>query len=313
MAAEQGLLDGSGHARARTKPTAEPAEPRRFADGQRVRVGNPVTPGHTRVPRYTPHHVGTVVRHSCTWSHPTTSAATGRHGPIEHVYAVSFDAAERVRPRRRRTRCVVDVWETRSGGGNMSRLDSRGAHRGARAAPARPRVTIDVDAAIDDTVISVESGDGPSPALGAKIVARAWTDPEFKARLVADATATRVGVHAPDHADRRAREHARRPPRDRLHPVLVLSERPCSATPPAWYKSFEYRSRVVREPRAVLAEFGMDARRRMSSCGWSTRPRSSASWCCRCGPTAPTAGRRTQLAALVTRDSMIGTGRPLTP
>lgn len=115
MAAEQGLLDGTppqpqpprSHA---SSPGDEPATPPRFEPGQRVRIGNPVTPGHTRVPRYVRRQVGTVVRRSCAWPHPTESAATGRHGPPEHVYAVAVPAREVFGPGADHT-LVVDVWE----------------------------------------------------------------------------------------------------------------------------------------------------------------------------------------------------------
>jgi nitrile hydratase len=110
MAAEQGLLDGSGHPDPEPHPSGEATTPRRFADGQRVRVANPVTKLHTRVPRYIRNHVGTVVRRSCAWSHPTSSAATGRHGPMEHVYSVAFPASDLFGPDADHT-LVVDVWE----------------------------------------------------------------------------------------------------------------------------------------------------------------------------------------------------------
>lgn len=113
MAAEQGLLDGpdSGAPPQRhDDPWAEPSEPPRFEPGQRVRVRNPVTKGHTRVPRYARRQLGTVVRHSCTWPHPTESAATGRHGPPEHVYAVSLDAADVFGAGAEHT-LLVDIWE----------------------------------------------------------------------------------------------------------------------------------------------------------------------------------------------------------
>ncbi|HKA05411.1 MAG TPA: nitrile hydratase subunit alpha [Acidimicrobiales bacterium] len=166
-------------------------------------------------------------------------------------------------------------------------------------------------AAIDRTVAAREDGGGPSPALGARIVARAWTDPEFKTRLLANGTAT-------------VSELARQ-----LVPIAVLEDTPerhhvivctlCSCypggvlgDPPSWYKSFEYRSRVVREPRAVLAEFGMDVDdgvelRVVDSTSEQRylvlplRPEGTEGW------------PADELAALVTRDSMIGTGRPLTP
>jgi nitrile hydratase len=165
-------------------------------------------------------------------------------------------------------------------------------------------------AAIDAAVAARADGGGPSTALGARIVARAWTDPEFKARLLADGTAT-------------VSELARQ-----LVPIAVLEDTPerhhvivctlCSCypggvlgDPPTWYKSFEYRSRVVREPRAVLAEFGLelddgvelrvvDSTSEQRYLVLPVRPDGTEGW------TAD------ELAALVTRDSMIGTGRPLT-
>jgi nitrile hydratase subunit beta len=91
-------------------PAGEPASGPRFAPGQRVRVGNPVTPGHTRVPRYIRTRTGTVVRRSCAWPHPTESASTGRHGPMEHVYAVAFDGRDLFGPDAGHV-VVVDVWE----------------------------------------------------------------------------------------------------------------------------------------------------------------------------------------------------------
>ena len=118
MAAEQGLLDGSGQPA--PEPTAARASrPRRsrFADGQRVRVGNPVTPMHTRVPRYVRNHEGTVVTPVVRLVAPDRARRRpGRHGPMEHVYAVEFDGQELFGPGADH-RLVVDVWETRPGGG----------------------------------------------------------------------------------------------------------------------------------------------------------------------------------------------------
>ena len=113
MAAEQGLLDGTAPGPDASPTAAEaPAETTspRFAPGQRVRIANPVIAGHTRVPRYVRRQVGTVVRRSCTWPHPTESAATGRHGPPEHVYAVAVAASDVFGPDADHT-LVVDVWE----------------------------------------------------------------------------------------------------------------------------------------------------------------------------------------------------------
>jgi nitrile hydratase len=102
-----------------------------------------------------------------------------------------------------------------------------------------------------------------------------------------------------------------------VHNVIVCTLCSCYPSdllgnPPAWYKSFEYRSRVVREPRAVLAEFGVevepdvelrvhDSTAEQRYLVLPLRPAGTDGW------------SQQQLAALVTRNSMIGTGRPLTP
>ena len=89
------------------------------------------------------------------------------------------------------------------------------------------------------------------------------------------------------------------------HPVLGL--------PPVWYKSAPYRSRAVTDPRGVLADFGVSAAGGPPRSGSGIPPPRSATSCCRCGPRAPRAGASEQLAELVTRDSMIGTGLPKQP
>jgi nitrile hydratase len=169
----------------------------------------------------------------------------------------------------------------------------------------------DVDAAIVAREMARETGDGPSPALGATIVARAWTDPEFRDRLLTDGTAT-LGEYAPMPVPVAVMENTQD-----VHHVIVCTLCSCYpgavlGDPPAWYKSFEYRSRVVREPRAVLSEFGMDLDddvevRIVDSTSEQRymvlplRPEGTDGWSAE------------QLAALVTRNSMIGTGRPITP
>ncbi len=95
LAAEQGLLDGSDRPARIGRPSPPiPTWAGRFARGDRVRVANPVTTGHTRVPRYLRRHVGRVERVACAWPNPGESAATGAHGEPELVYTVAFDAAE---------------------------------------------------------------------------------------------------------------------------------------------------------------------------------------------------------------------------
>jgi nitrile hydratase len=164
---------------------------------------------------------------------------------------------------------------------------------------------------VDEVVAGLERGDGASPAVGARIVARAWTDPEYRVRLLADATAT-VSEIARQTIPIAVLEDT-----PTLHHVVVCTLCSCYPSgvlgaPPSWYKSFEYRSRVVREPRAVLAEFGMevaddvelrvvDSTSEQRYLVLPLRPEGTDGWA------------EENLAELVTRDSMIGTGRPLAP
>ena len=106
---------------------------------------------------------------------------------------------------------------------------------------------------------AVEDIEDRSPALGARLVARAWVDPAFKERLLADApgAARELGI---DVGATRLVVVENTP---QVHNLIVCTL--CSCYPravlglsPAWYKSAAYRSRAVREPRSVLAEFGTD-------------------------------------------------------
>jgi nitrile hydratase len=95
LATEQGLLDETE--RPAPVPRPSPAIPTwagRFQPGDRVRVRNAVTSGHTRVPRYVRNHVGRVERVACAWPNPGESAARGSYGEPELVYTVAFAAAD---------------------------------------------------------------------------------------------------------------------------------------------------------------------------------------------------------------------------
>jgi nitrile hydratase subunit alpha len=105
---------------------------------------------------------------------------------------------------------------------------------------------------------SIEAMEGRTADKGAEIVARAWLDPAFKAQLLADGAGTlkKLGV------DLRGPELRVVENTPAVHNMVVCTLCSCYpryllGIPPLWYKSFEYRSRAVREPRAVLAEFGM--------------------------------------------------------
>ena len=162
----------------------------------------------------------------------------------------------------------------------------------------------------DEVRRTVEVMDARSPALGARVVARAWTDPAFKARLLANGTtaceelgiemaATKLVVveSTPD-----------------VHNLVVCTLCSCYprmllGLPPDWYKSRAYRARAVREPRAVLREFGTelpdgvtvrvhDSTADMRYLVLPLRPTGTEGW------------SEERLAGLVTRDSMVGVSVP---
>jgi nitrile hydratase len=153
-----------------------------------------------------------------------------------------------------------------------------------------------------------------SPADGSRLVARAWADPEFKERLLSDAreAALEVGLDPGPSPKVVAVENT-----DDVHHMVVCTLCSCYprallGPPPAWYKSLPYRSRAVSEPHAVLAEFGVeldpDVELRVLDSTADVRylvvPRR---------PEGTEGLREDELAALVTRDSMIGVAQPLAP
>jgi len=165
----------------------------------------------------------------------------------------------------------------------------------------------------DEERQAIERMDARSPAGGARMVARAWTDPSYRDRLLADgaAAAEEIGVEVG-------------PTRlivventGQLHNVIVCTLCSCYprwvlGLPPAWYKARAYRSRVVVEPRAVLAEFGtelggdMEVRVHDSTADMRymvlpARPAGTESW------------SEETLTAIVTRDCMIGVTVPQVP
>ncbi|WP_260638312.1 nitrile hydratase subunit alpha [Streptomyces angustmyceticus] len=152
---------------------------------------------------------------------------------------------------------------------------------------------------------------GASPVNGARIVARAWSDAGFRERLLADANAAlpEVGLSmAGGIQEQRLKVVANTAT---THHVLVCTL--CSCYPigllgpsPSWYKSEAYRARVVREPRAVLAEFGLELPESTTITVWDSSAESRYLVLPR--RPAGTAGRsEAELAALVTREGLIGT------
>jgi nitrile hydratase alpha subunit len=162
----------------------------------------------------------------------------------------------------------------------------------------------------EDIRKTLEFMDTRTPALGAKVVARAWTDPEFKKRLLANGTAAvaEMGIPMGD-AELIVVENSKD-----VHNVIVCTLCSCYprtvlGLPPDWYKSRNYRSRVVVEPRAVLKEFGTelphsvilrthDSNADMRYLVLPERPAGTEDW------------SEEQLAVIVTRDCMVGVAVP---
>src|ERR1700739_313544 len=167
-------------------------------------------------------------------------------------------------------------------------------------------------AALDAIVEAYQTKIGPH--TGARVVAKAWSDPAFKQALLADASKAvasfgllnRVGDHliAVENMPKR-------------HNMIVCTLCSCYpwevlGLPPVWYKSAPYRSRAVNDPRGVLADFGVTLPADTAIRVWDSnaenhflvlpiRPKGTEGW------------SEEKLAGLVTRDSMIGTGFPLEP
>ena len=160
----------------------------------------------------------------------------------------------------------------------------------------------------------VDLMDSRSPALGAKVIAKAWADPAFKKRLLQDTRGAlaELAIDIGTLADYRTVENTAK-----VHNVIVCTLCSCYpklllGIPPAWYKSMAYRSRVVIDPRSVLDEFGVklkpnvevrvhDATADLRYLVLPMRPKGTEGW------------GEERLAGLVTRDSMVGTALPAAP
>jgi nitrile hydratase len=169
-----------------------------------------------------------------------------------------------------------------------------------------------VDPAVMDTFIKMYETD-IGPLNGAKVVARAWTDPEYKARLLDNATAAvaELGFKGSQGEHIVAVENT-----PAVHNVVVCTLCSCYpwpllGLPPSWYKDPAYRARIVREPRTVLAEMGLKLGDYVDVRVWD----SSSEVRYFVLPERPAGtGDKTEeeLAALVTRDAMAGVARVAT-
>jgi nitrile hydratase len=167
-------------------------------------------------------------------------------------------------------------------------------------------------AALDLLIETYETKVGPRN--GAHVVARAWSDPEYRKWLLADATAA---INSLGYAGRQGEHILVVENKPKLHNIVVCTLCSCYpwpvlGLPPVWYKSAPYRSRAVADPRGVLRDFGVELPKDTEIRVWDStaelrylvlplRPAGTEGW------------SEEQLATIVTRDSMIGTGLPKQP
>ena len=162
---------------------------------------------------------------------------------------------------------------------------------------------------LDELIDTYETRIGPKN--GANVVAKAWVDPEYKKRLLIDATSA---IRELRYQGRQGENMVVVENTPEIHNVIVCTLCSCYpwpvlGIPPTWYKSDEYRSRTVREPRKVLLEFGLPLDPKVQIKVWDStaeirylvlpmRPKGTENM------------NENELAELVTRNSMIGTGLP---
>jgi len=191
-------------------------------------------------------------------------------------------------------------------------------HRGAEPSPIERRVDAIESLLVEKGLLTTEVVDAivetyeqdVGPLNGAKVVARAWIDDDYRARLLADGTAAigELGFGGPEGEHLVVLENT-----PAVHNVVVCTLCSCYpwpvlGLPPRWYKSHAYRARMVREPRTVLAEFGTTVPDRVEVAVWD----SSAEVRYLVLPERPdgTDGlSEDDLVPLVTRDHMIGVVR----
>ena len=162
---------------------------------------------------------------------------------------------------------------------------------------------------LDELIDTYENKIGPQN--GAKVVAKAWVDESYKKRLLEDATAA---IRELSYQGRQGENMVVVENTPDIHNIVVCTLCSCYpwpvlGIPPTWYKSDEYRSRTVREPRKVLSEFGVNVDPKVKVKVWD----STAELRYLVLPMRPKGTghlNESELAELVTRNSMIGTGLP---
>lgn len=292
----------------------------RSSGGERVRVRRMHPVHHHRCPRFVRGVVGEIVGMNAP--QPLPGNDTIGDPVVEPCYTVSFAAGSVGQGRRTRVRSSDGRPLAELLGGRRMKHLTPGptgvSDPHPHDAPSPPSGTAARAAAleallVDKGIITTEAVDAVvdlferelGPHHGARIVARAWVDPAFKQRLLADApsAAAELDVFQQNLV---AVENT-----ERVHNVVVCTLCSCYpwsvlGLPPSWYKSEAYRSRVVSEPRTVLREFGLEVPDSVQVRVWDSsaevrylvvpqRPDGTTGW------------SEDRLASVVTRNAMIGT------
>ena len=164
----------------------------------------------------------------------------------------------------------------------------------------------------EDIQTQIDYQEARSPANGARLVARAWVDPKFKARLLADpkAACAEMDIDATSINEFVVLENTEKVRHMVVCTLCSCYPRPILGRPPDWYKSFNYRSRAVNDPRGVMREFGLEVRPDVE-----VRVHDSTAdiryLVLPLRPRGTEGMSEEELAKLVTRDSMIGVVDPL--
>ena len=213
----------------------------------------------------------------------------------QHVYGVAFDSTELWGPESEPFTLHIDLYETYLEEADEPRPPPNAPPRPADRAPGAILIERGlVDPAVLDKFISMYEND-VGPLNGAKVVAKAWTDPEYRERLLADGTAAiaELGFKGPQGECIVVLENT-----PALHDLVVCTLCSCYpwpvlGLPPSWYKDPAYRvASRARSRVPLLAEFGLDARRRRRDPGLRLQLRGALSWSCPSGRRGAKACRR---------------------
>ena len=284
----------SGASRARCHPHGHTRLPR-YARGRRGR--DPSLPRHPRLPRHQRPRPGRAAAAALQRA-LRRAGAVGRVGGAEpgraHRSLGELSPAREVSPMGKNHPNVDPYVVSR-----VRALESLLLEKGILAPDA-----------VDRVIQRYEADTGPM--IGARAVARAWTDPDYRRLLLDDPKAALARLR-PRLRDAVVVENT-----PAVHNLVVCTLCSCYpwpvlGLPPTWYKMPAYRSRAVSEPRTVLRRDGARRCRRRARSASGTRAPRCATWCCRSRPAGTEGIGEAELVPLITRDALIGVAEPCAP